>query len=36
MMERISIQEIAAILTQKSGLRKKDAERFATTIFYVV
>ena len=36
MMERISIQEIAAILTQKSGLRKKDAERFATTIFEVV
>ena len=35
-MERISIQEIAAILTQKSGLRKKDAERFATTIFEVV
>lgn len=35
-MDRISIQEIAAILTLKSGLKKKDAERFATTIFEVV
>ena len=35
-MERISIQEIASILTAKSGLKKKDAERFATTIFEVV
>ena len=35
-MERISIQEIANILTLKSGLKKKDAERFATTLFDVV
>ena len=35
-MDRISIQEIAAILISKSGLKKKDAERFATTIFEVV
>ena len=35
-MDRISIQEIAAILTVKSGLKKKDAERFATTLFEVV
>jgi len=35
-MERKSIQEIAAVLTVKSGLKKKDAERFATTLFEVV
>lgn len=35
-MDRISIQEIAAILTVKRGLKKKDAERFATTLFEVV
>ena len=35
-MERISIQEIAAVLVNKSGLKKKDAERFATTMFEVV
>ena len=35
-MERISIQEIAAILSYKNGLKKKDAERFATTMFEVV
>lgn len=35
-MERISIQEIAAVLCEKNGLKKKDAERFATTLFDVV
>jgi len=35
-MERKSIQEIAAVLTAKSGLKKKDAERFAMTLFDVV
>ena len=35
-MERKSIQEVAAVLTAKSGLKKKDAERFATTLFEVV
>ncbi len=35
-MERRSIQELAAVLTAKSGLKKKEAERFATTIFDVV
>lgn len=35
-MERISILEIAAILSYKNGLKKKDAERFATTMFEVV
>ena len=35
-MERISIQEIAAVLTIKCGLTKKDAKRFATTMFEVV
>ena len=35
-MERVSILEIAAILTAKSKLKKKDAERFANTIFEVV
>ena len=35
-MERMSIQEIAAILSYKNGLKKKDAERFATTMFEVV
>lgn len=35
-MERISIQDIAAILTTKSGLKKKEAERFAMMIFDVV
>ena len=35
-MDRISIQELSAILTVKSGLKKKDAERFATTLFEVV
>ena len=36
MMERVSILEIAAILTAKSKLKKKDADRFANTIFEVV
>ena len=35
-LDRISIQELSAILTVKSGLKKKDAERFATTLFEVV
>ena len=35
-MDRISIQELSAILTVKGGLKKKDAERFATTLFEVV
>ena len=35
-MERVSILEIAAILTAKSKLKKKDADRFANTIFEVV
>ena len=35
-MERISIQEITAVLVLKYGLKKKDAERFGTTIFEVV
>lgn len=36
MMERISIQEIAATLVAKNGLKKKEAERFALTMFDVV
>ena len=36
MMERVSIQEIAAILVEKHGLRKKDAEAFVTTMFDLV
>ena len=35
-MERVSIQDLAAILVTKSGLKKKDAERFATVIFDVI
>lgn len=35
-MERISIQELAAVLVTKSGLKKKEAERFATVMFDVV
>ena len=35
-MERVSIQEIAAVLCEKHGLKKKDAEVFASTIFDVV
>lgn len=35
-MDRISIQELSAILTVKSGLKKKEAERFATMLFEVV
>ena len=34
--DRISIQELSAVLTVKSGLKKKDADRFATTLFEVV
>ena len=35
-MERISIQELAAVLTVKNGLKKKEAERFVATIFETV
>lgn len=35
-MERISIQDVAAVLMEKYGLRKKDVERFAVTLFEVV
>ena len=35
-MERVSIQEIAAVLCEKNGLKRKDAEIFATTLFDVV
>ena len=36
-MERISIQDLASsVLPAKRGLKKKDAERFATTLFDVV
>ena len=36
MMERLSIQELAAVLTVKNGLKKKEAEQFVTLIFEVV
>lgn len=36
MMERISIQELAAVLTVKNGLKKKEAEQFVNMIFDVV
>ena len=36
MMERISIQEIAAVLIEKNGLRKKEAEQFALTMFELI
>ena len=35
-MERVSIQELSAILVTKCGLKKKEAERFATAVFEVV
>ena len=35
-MERISIQELAVVLTVKNGLKKKEAEQFVTMIFDVV
>ena len=35
-MEKISIQELAAVLTIKNGLKKKEAEQFVTMIFEVV
>ena len=36
-MERISIQDLAlSVLPSKHGMKKKDAERFATTLFEVV
>jgi nucleoid DNA-binding protein len=36
MTERIPIQELAAVLVAKGGLKKKDAERFAMTVFDIV
>lgn len=36
MMERVSIQEIAAILVEKNGLKKKEAEQFVLTLFQLV
>ena len=36
MMERISIQELAIVLTVKNGLKKKEAEQFVNAIFDVV
>lgn len=36
MMEKISIQEIAAILIEKNGLRKKEAEQFTLTMFELI
>ena len=36
MMEKISIQGLAAVLTVKNGLKKKEAEQFVTMIFEVV
>lgn len=35
-MERVSIQEIAAILVEKNGLKKKEAEQFVLTLFQLV
>ena len=35
-MERISIQDLASLLSTKSGLKRKDAERFVTIAFEVV
>ena len=35
-MERISIQDLSAILVDKCGLKKKEAERFASVAFEVV
>ena len=36
MMEKLSIQEIAAVLLEKNGLRKKDAELFAQSMFDLI
>lgn len=36
MMEKLSIQEIAAVLVEKNGLRKKDAELFAQSMFDLI
>ena len=36
MMERISIQEIATVLIEKNGLKKKEAEQFVITMFELV
>lgn len=35
-MEKLSIQEIAAVLVEKNGLRKKDAELFAQSMFDLI
>ena len=35
-MDRISIQDLASVLTIKNGLKKKEAEQFVTMIFDVV
>lgn len=35
-MEKISIHELAAVLTVKNGLKKKEAEQFVSMIFSVV
>lgn len=35
-MEKLSIQEIAAVLLEKNGLRKKDAELFAQSMFDLI
>ena len=35
-MERVSIQDIAAVLIVKFGLKKKEADTFAITLFEVV
>lgn len=36
MMEKVSVQELTAVLVVKHGLKKKEAERFVTTVFEVV
>lgn len=36
MMEKVSLQEIAAVLVEKHNLRKKEAETFVTTMFDLV
>lgn len=36
MMEKISIQEIATILIEKNGLKRKEAELFVTTMFELI
>lgn len=36
MMEKISIQEIATILIEKNGLKRKEADLFVTTMFELI